>query len=185
MERRLSRKLNLIGDKIWEEFHPPARPLLSRARMNVVYFPYTVGGHVHTSNTDARTDSITILSPAKPQALTEKRHEARCSTHLPLRLTSGSGEVIPAVVENVSASGLFATADMRFSLLLPPPTGARFEVEFFLDDVEARQLLLEIVRVEKYDEYVIGLGCQFVQPPATWTAHLRAAVAFHLAAAHR
>jgi hypothetical protein len=140
---------------------------------------------VHTRNTDARTNSVTILSPTKPQALLEKRGEVRCATHLPLLLTSGSGEVIPAVIENVSASGLLAMADLRFSLLLPPPTGARFEVEFFLDDIEARQLLLEVVRVEKYGQHVIGLGCQFVQPPATLTTNLRVAVASHRTAAHR
>jgi hypothetical protein len=138
-----------------------------------------------TSDTGMRADSVTILALPKSDAATEKRREARCTTRLPLRLTSGSGEVIPAVVHNLSASGLFATADIRSSLLLPPPNGARFEGEFFLDEVEARQLLLEIVRVEKYDQHVIGLGCQFVKPPPTLTTNLRATVASHLASAQR
>ncbi len=137
------------------------------------------------SDADAQTDSVTILSPPQADTSTDKRREARCGTSLPLRLTSGSGEVIPAVVQNVSASGLFAMADIRSSPLLPPPNGARFEGEFFLDNVEVRQLLLEIVRVKKQDLHLIGLGCRFVEPPPTLSTNLRAVVASHLAAEHR
>lgn len=136
-------------------------------------------------DTDTRMGSVTILSAPQADASTEKRREARCATSLPLRLISGSGEVIPAVMQNLSASGLFATADIRSSLLLPPPNGSRFESEFFLDDVEVRQLLLEIVRVEKQAQHLIGLGCRFVEPPPTLTTSLREAVATHLAAEHR
>jgi hypothetical protein len=85
------------------------------------------------------------------------------------------------VIRNLSAEGLFAVADERFSLLLPPPNGARFEGEFFFGDVEARDLLLEIVRVEKRDRHLIGLGCQFVSPPATFASSIRTKVASRLA----
>jgi hypothetical protein len=106
----------------------------------------------------------------------DRRREVRCQTDLPLRLTSGSGEIIPAVIRNLSATGLFAMADERFSLLLPPPDGARFEGEFFFGDIEARNLLLEIVRVDRDDSHQVGLGCQFVLPPSGLTMHLRATV---------
>jgi PilZ domain len=132
------------------------------------------------NDTGARTDSVTVLSPSQANVSTEKRREVRCAAELPLRLTSGSGELIPAVIHNLSANGLFATADTRFSLLLPPPNGARFEGEFFLDDIEARQLLLEVVRVAKQGHYAIGLGLQFIQPSPTLTTHIREKVASRL-----
>jgi len=131
------------------------------------------------------TETVTVLAPPVSGFLTEKRREVRCPAELPLQLISGSGERIPAVIHNLSANGIFATADIRFSLLLPPPTSARFDGEFFLDDVEARQLLLEVVRVVKQDQHVIGLGLQFVQPLPTLTSGLREKIASRLALAHR
>lgn len=117
-----------------------------------------------------------VVQTLPPGIADERRREVRCQTDLPLQLTSGSGETIPAVIRNLSAKGLFAVADERFSLLLPPPTGARFEGEFFFGSIEARNLLLEIVRVDRDDSHRIGLGCQFVMPPADLTMHLRATV---------
>lgn len=129
--------------------------------------------------------AVTVLPSFPPGVANERRREARCAADLPLRLTSGTGETIPAVIRNLSASGLLAAADVRFSLLLPPPDGARFDGEFFLDDVEVGQLLLEIVRVERHNPFLIGLGCQFVQPSPTVTAGIRAKVASLLAAGRR
>src|SRR5215471_16906072 len=119
------------------------------------------------------TETITVLSSPASGFLSEKRREARCSAELPLQLISGSGERIPAVIHNLSANGLFATVDIRFSLLLPPPPSARFDGEFFLDEIEARRLLLEVVRVVKRDQHIIGLGLQFVQPLPTLTSGIR------------
>jgi hypothetical protein len=127
-------------------------------------------------------DEVTVLDELPLRRTNERRRELRCVTDLPLRLTSGFGETIPAVLRNLSARGLLATADERFSLLLPPPNGARFEGEFFLDDVEVRRLLLEVVRVEKQNVHIINLGCQFVDPPPFLTAALRARIMARAAA---
>ena len=125
-------------------------------------------------------DSLTLL-PSLPLGVdSERRKEARCMTDLPLRLTSGSGEIIPAVVHNLSASGLLATADVRFSLLLPPPNGAHFDGEFFLDDVEVPDVLLEVMWVEKHDRHLIDIGCQFTQPPPDLATNLRTLVSVRL-----
>lgn len=120
--------------------------------------------------------SLVVVQTLPLGVADDRRREARCQTNLPLRLTSGSGETIPAVIRNLSAEGLFAVADERFSLLLPPPNGARFEGEFFFGNIEAHNLLLEIVRVDRDDSHQVGLGCQFVLPPADLTTHLRTTV---------
>lgn len=130
-------------------------------------------------------DSVTVLPPLPPGVSNDRRKEARCAINLPLRLTSGSGETIPAVICNLSAGGLLATADVRFSLLLPPPNGARFDGEFFLDDVEVRNVLLEIVRINKQNQHLIDIGCQFVQPPPALTANIRVRVGSRRAPARR
>jgi hypothetical protein len=135
--------------------------------------------------TTSDTEKVTVLPPPASGFMTEKRREVRCSAELPLQLISGSGERIPAVIHNLSANGIFATVDVRFSLLLPPPTSARFDGEFFLDEVEARQQLLEVVRIVKRNQYVIGLGLQFVQPLPTLTSGLREKVVSRLAQSHR
>ncbi|MGE0683983.1 MAG: PilZ domain-containing protein [Candidatus Binatia bacterium] len=120
-------------------------------------------------------DSVMVL-PLAHGVANDRRKETRCAINLPLRLTSGSGETIPAVICNLSAGGLLATADVRFSLLLPPPNGARFDGEFFLDDVEVRNVLLEVVRINKQSQHLIDIGCQFVQPPPALTTNIRARV---------
>ena len=130
-------------------------------------------------------DTVTLLPSLPAGVQNDRRKERRCSAELPLRLTSGSGETIPAVIRNLSAAGLLAMADIRFSLLLPPPNGACFSGEFFLDDVEARDVLLEIVRVNKQSQHLIELGCQFVQPSPALTTTLRLRVASRLAPMHR
>lgn len=125
---------------------------------------------------DEYQGSLMMVQTFPPDVADERRREVRCQTDLPLQLTSGSGETIPAVIRNLSAQGLFAVADERFSLLLPPPNGARFEGEFFFGDIEARNLLLEIVRVDRDTSHQVGLGCQFVSPSSELMRHLRATV---------
>ena len=126
-----------------------------------------------TSDKRGREEALIILPPLPSGVEPERRKEIRCATDLPLQLTSGSGETIPAVIHNLSAGGLLAKADERFSLLLPPPNGSCFTSEFFLDDVEVRNVLVEIVWVERYDRYLIDLGCRFLQPPPELATNLR------------
>lgn len=129
--------------------------------------------------------SLKVLPDNPPEAIRRTRREARCTVLLPMRLTSGSGEMIPAVLINLSASGLLALVDVRFSPVLPLPPGARIESEFFLDDIEIHRTLLEVVRVEKRDEHMVGLSCTFVQSPSEVSARIRAKVASYLAASRR
>lgn len=121
--------------------------------------------------------SVKILPADLPEALRQRRHEARRSLALPLRLTSGSGETIPAVILNLSAAGLLALVDVRSSPLLPPPRGSRFEGEFFLDEIEVRHAVLEVVRVDKQSKHLLALGCEFVHPPAPIPTNIRAKLA--------
>jgi hypothetical protein len=121
--------------------------------------------------------SIEIIPNDVPEALRQTRRERRWSTALPLRLTTGSGEVIPAVVLNVGATGLLALIDVRYSPALPPPRGALLTGDFFLDELEMRQAVLEILRVEQQRGHLCVLGCKLVHPPAGLSAKIRGRVA--------
>ena len=129
--------------------------------------------------------SVKILPADLSDAVRQTRREARLSTTLPLRLTTGFGEMIPAVIVDLSASGLSALADVRSSPLLPPPRGARFEGEFFLDEIEVRQAILEIVQVEERSNHLIALGCTFVDPSPQVPTQIRAKITARLAALPR
>jgi hypothetical protein len=126
-------------------------------------------------------ESITLLPPDLPEALRQRRKDERIAITLPLRLTSGSGDMIPAVLLNLSPSGLLALVDTRSSPLLPPPPGSRVTGEFFLDELEIRGAELEVVRVEQRDERQVALGCILTARPEMKTA-LRAKVAAYLTA---
>lgn len=128
---------------------------------------------------------LKILPADLPEAVRQTRRESRWDTVLPLSLITGSGEIIPAVIINLSASGLLALVDVRFSPLLPPPRGARFEIEFFLDDVEIRHAVVEVLRLEKRGDTLIALGCQFVHIPSEISSALRAKITARLSAGHR
>jgi hypothetical protein len=114
-----------------------------------------------------------------------KTREERVEVSLPARLVRSvagmSDEVIPALVSNVSASGIQVVTDQRFSLSLPPFLGARFTVEFFFDAIEIRHVGVEIVRSEKHQGHRVLLGCKFVSLPTPARLALRAAVASRLA----
>ncbi len=127
--------------------------------------------------------TLKVLPDNPPEAIRQTRREARCTVLLPMRLISGSGEAIPAVLINISASGLLALVDIRFSPVLPPPPGAHLESEFFLDDIEIRQAVLEVIRVEQRGESLFGLSCKFVHPSSELSTRIRAKVAAYLAAA--
>ncbi|MGE0684717.1 MAG: PilZ domain-containing protein [Candidatus Binatia bacterium] len=108
------------------------------------------------------------------------RHDARCSVILPLRLTTGSGEMIPAVVLNVSSSGLLAVVDERASLILPLPRGSHVDGEFFFDDLAVPQLTLEIVRSERRSNNQFALGCKFVNLSPQVAADIRVKISARL-----
>src|SRR5215813_10181549 len=82
-----------------------------------------------------------------------RTREERAEVSLPARLTQSSpgvnSDVIPVTIVNVSASGLQLMTDKRFSPSLPPFLGARFAIEFFLDAIEVRRVVVEVVRSEK------------------------------------
>jgi hypothetical protein len=128
---------------------------------------------------------LKVLPDNPPEALRRTRREPRSAVLLPMLLTSGSGEKVPAVLLNLSASGLLVLVDVRFSPVLPPPPGARLEGEFFLDDIEVRRALLEVVRVESRDAHLVALSCTFVETSAEVPTRIRAKVASSLAAARR
>lgn len=121
-------------------------------------------------------ESLKILKSAPPQAERQTRRDARLSVTLPLRITTGSGDMIPAVVLNVSVSGLSILVDERTSLLLPPPRGSRFDSEFFFEEIEIPQITLEITRAERRGKTQFILGCKFIELPAAIAAALRAKV---------
>jgi len=129
--------------------------------------------------------SLKVLPDNPPEAIRRTRRELRSAVLLPMLLTSGSGEKIPAVLLNISASGLLALVDIRFSPVLPPPPGAHIEGEFFLDDIEIHRALLEVVGVENRDIHMVSLSCTFVQTSAEVTTRIRAKVTSYLAAGRR
>lgn len=127
-------------------------------------------------------ESLKVLRAPSPQAERHTRRDARVSATLPLRLTTGSGEMIPAVILNVSVSGLLALVDERASLLLPPPRGARFDGEFFFENIEISHVTLEIVRVDRRGVNQLALGCKFIDLSPTIGSALRTKVVTRLQA---
>jgi len=135
---------------------------------------------------DARTEdglqrgenmsAIQFLKTSLPQTERQIRRNARCSVILPLRLTTGSGEMIPAVILNVSSSGLLLVVDERSSLTLPLPRGAYVDGEFFFDELEVPDITLEIVRIERRNKHQLALGCKFVDLAAHVAAEIHAKI---------
>ena len=109
------------------------------------------------------------------------RREERLEITIPLRLLylppKGLDEVIPGVLIDLSASGFQILTDQRFSLLLPPtPATRRLAVEFFLDELEIRQVPIQVVRITKLKKYQLLLGCKFIDLPTAARLALRAEV---------
>jgi hypothetical protein len=84
--------------------------------------------------------------------------------------------MIPAVVLNVSSSGLLVVVDERASLTLPLPRGSSVDGEFFFDELEVPQLTLEIVRVNRRNHNQLALGCKFVNLSPQVAADIRAKI---------
>jgi hypothetical protein len=119
---------------------------------------------------------LQFIKTTHPPSERRSRQEVRCAVVLPLRLTTGSGEMIPAVVLNVSSSGLLVVVDERASLTLPPPRGSYVDGEFFFDEIEVPQLTLEIVRVDRRSNNQLALGCKFVSLSSQIVAAIRAKI---------
>ncbi len=130
---------------------------------------------------NADQDVCQVLLDVSADALQQHRTGPRWTTTQPLRLTTGSGEAIPAVLLNVSASGLLALVDARFSPWLPPPCGTRINGDFFLDEIEIKQGVLEVVRTEKQTTDHILLGCTFIDMPSHIARAIRDKVSAHAA----
>ena len=122
-------------------------------------------------NPSSTTIIMSLLQSLKaPRPTTERltRHDNRRAVVLPLRLTMGSGEMIPAVVLNISPSGLLVLVDERASLTLPPPRCAHINGELFFEELEIPIFTLEVTRIERRKNHQLILGCKFVNlPPYT------------------
>ena len=124
-------------------------------------------------------------SSSPPEDPSVARREERLEIALPLKLIhprpKAVDEVIPGVLIDLSASGMQILTDQRFSLLLPPTRNTRLEVEFFLDELEIRQVPIQVLRVHSQKNYLLVLGCKFINLPASARLALRAEVAKRLA----
>ena len=103
------------------------------------------------------------------QSETLTRKEERIETALPVRLTvrltAQSGDIIPATLINLSASGLLVSADVRFSAGLPPQLGAVFKIAFFFEEIVIRDADIQVERIEERSRYTVALGCSFCALP--------------------
>ncbi|HEY8517065.1 MAG TPA: PilZ domain-containing protein [Candidatus Binatia bacterium] len=107
-------------------------------------------------------DTVEILPVELPETLRYQRAEARMSTELPARLTASNGEMIPAVLGDLSPTGVRLVLDRRFSPLLPLPVGAKFWLEFYLDEVEVLDAIVQVRHVKEDGRYQLQMGCSFV-----------------------
>ena len=112
-----------------------------------------------------------------PEARREERLEIALPVKLIYPLRHAPDEMIPAVLIDLSASGVKMLTDQRFSLRLPPTPATRFEVEFFLDEIEICQVPIQVLRVERRQDYQLVLSCKFLDLPAPARLSLRAEVA--------
>lgn len=90
------------------------------------------------------TPSAPVSVNNQPSYLSSLRREERLKTALPARLifprVNTADETIPGILLDLSASGCQLLTDRRFSLLLTPSSLTRWLVEFFLDELEIRQV---------------------------------------------
>ena len=124
-----------------------------------------------------------------PSDLSSLRREERLDIALPVRLIysrpKAVDEIIPGILIDLSASGFQIFTDRRFSLLLPPTSNTRLEIEFFLDALEIRQVPIQIVRVKQLENYQLMLGCKFVNLPTAARLALRAEICKRVSNSHR
>jgi hypothetical protein len=107
-----------------------------------------------------------LLSLGLDEALRQSQErQPRWSLILPMCLTTSAGELIPAMVLNLSASGLLALVEASACVAASVQRGARLQGRFFFDALDVQDIELEVARVEARGEQLIGLGCKFVNPP--------------------
>ena len=110
----------------------------------------------------------------------EERAEVTLPVQLTLRLTAESGENIPAMLVNVSASGILALVDVRFSLFLPPHLDTIFKIAFFLEEIEVREVKVRVERIAQRGPHTVELGCSFYDLPDETRTMLRHKIAAQL-----
>lgn len=95
-----------------------------------------------------RAAKVSIPDGNLPFAPSSFRREEHLNIVFPVRLLypvpNEIDEMIPGILLDLSASGIQVLTDQRFSLLLPLPLQSRLAVEFFLDELEIRQLPVQI-----------------------------------------
>src|SRR3954467_196389 len=100
-----------------------------------------------------RAPKVSVPDRNLPSDLSSIRREERLDIAFPVRLLhpvpNEIDEMIPGILLDLSASGIQVLTDQRFSLLLPPTLHSRLEVEFFLDELEIRQVPIQIIRTKK------------------------------------
>jgi hypothetical protein len=117
------------------------------------------------------------LTQTDTPARREERAEVTLPVQLTLQLTAESEESIPAMLVNVSASGILALADVRFSPLLPPHLDMIFKIAFFLEEIEVREVKVRVERIAQRGPYTVELGCAFCDLPDATRIMLRHKIA--------
>jgi len=110
----------------------------------------------------ATISSETGRLPNRPASTASIRRELRESTVVPIRMSTDSSE-FPAVLIDVSASGLRALVDTRFADFWPLPAGAEVDVEFYVDNIEVQRATLILVRLTALSRHRYELGFEFLK----------------------
>ena len=111
----------------------------------------------------------------------EERVEVAVPVQLTLQLTAECGESIPAMLVNVSASGIQVLTDVRFSPLLPPHLETIFKIAFFFEEIEVREAKIRVERITRRGPYTVELGCSFCDLPDETRTMLRHKISAQLA----
>lgn len=108
------------------------------------------------------SETVEIIPVELPDALRHIRSEARMATALPARLTTLSGEMIPALLADLSPSGVMLLVDRRFSALLPLPDGMKLWMEFYLDEIAVVDVVIQVRGVRERGRFQLEVGCSFI-----------------------
>lgn len=103
-----------------------------------------------------------ILRPELPDALRHVRTEARMATTIAARLGGPSGEVIPALITDLSPSGVLLVIDRRFSSLPRPLPGTGLVIEFHVDEISVVGVSLVVRSIKPRDRHLLEVGCSFI-----------------------
>jgi len=106
-------------------------------------------------------DTVEIVHAELPEALRYQQSEARMATTLPARLTTADGEIVPALLADLSPSGVLLVTDRRFGAALPLAVGATAWLEFFLDEVEVAAAI-RVRGCKPRGRFQLEIGCSFV-----------------------